>query len=224
MNNHIVFDLDWTIADTQKIHEQIESDFLSKKGVFIEPKLIGATYAWRTPQEWMAEVLSSNNAEFDKDELEDFVASKDSIVIALLKEWKIELMPHAFEILELLHKNDYKIAISSGACREFIDEFIRYFKFEDIIIASTSSNEVEFKKPNPDVFLASFKKIEDIFWTPDIKYVVWDWWSDVEWWHRSLARTIWLNYWKKDRLNDIYCNFEIQSLLELTSIFNIDNI
>jgi beta-phosphoglucomutase-like phosphatase (HAD superfamily) len=72
-------------------------------------------------------------------------------------------MPHAFEILELLHKNDYKIAISSGACREFIDEFIRYFKFEDIIIASTSSNEVEFKKPNPDVFLASFKKIEDIF-------------------------------------------------------------
>jgi hypothetical protein len=34
----------------------------------------------------MAEVLSSNNAEFDKDELEDFVASKDSIVIALLKE------------------------------------------------------------------------------------------------------------------------------------------
>lgn len=31
MNIHIVFDLDGTLTDTQKIHQQIESDFLKSK-------------------------------------------------------------------------------------------------------------------------------------------------------------------------------------------------
>jgi len=31
MKIHIVFDVDGTITDTQKIHQQIESDFLKEK-------------------------------------------------------------------------------------------------------------------------------------------------------------------------------------------------
>ena len=109
METHIVFDLDWTITDTQKIHEQIESDFLKQKWVYIE-------------------------------------------------------------------------------------------------------------KPNPDVFLETFKKLEDIHWSSDLKYVIWDWWSDMEGWYRAWAKTVWLNYLNKQKLNDIYCNFEIESLKELQDI------
>jgi beta-phosphoglucomutase-like phosphatase (HAD superfamily) len=31
MNTYLVFDLDGTLSDTQKIHQQIESDFLMEK-------------------------------------------------------------------------------------------------------------------------------------------------------------------------------------------------
>jgi beta-phosphoglucomutase-like phosphatase (HAD superfamily) len=31
MKIHIVFDLDGTLTDTQKIHQQLEADFLKKK-------------------------------------------------------------------------------------------------------------------------------------------------------------------------------------------------
>lgn len=223
MKNHIIFDLDWTIADTQKIHQQIESDFLKGKWLFIDPKEIWVRFAWRTPQEWISEVLLLNKINFHKEELELFVSKKDEIVISMLNEWKIELMPYAFEILELLHQNGYKIGISSGACREFIDQFIVYFNLKEIVIASTSSNEVEKKKPNPDVFLTSFKKIEDLFWIPDNKLVIWDWWSDIEWWHKSWAKTIWLNYSKKDKINEFYCDFEIESLKDLKDILWFNN-
>lgn len=218
MKKHIVFDLDWTLSDTQKIHEQIESDFLKGKWIYIEPKTIWVKYAGRTPQEWIREVLFSENIDFSREEIENFVASKDEIIISLLRNWKIDLMPHTFEILTFLNKKNYKIWISSWACREFIDEFIKYFNLEKLVIASTSANEVKNKKPNPDVFLASFKKIEEIHGISDLKFVVWDWWSDIEWWHKAWAKTVWLNYWKKSKLNEIYCNFEIETLRELENI------
>lgn len=222
MNSHIVFDLDWTIADTQKIHEQIESDFLQRKWLFIDPKEIWARFAWRTPQEWIREVLLENQIAFDDIELESFVEYKDTTVISLLKDWKIELMPYALEIMDELYKAWYKIGISSGACREFIDEFLKYFKLANIVNSTTSSNEVINKKPNPDVFLSSFKKIEDEFWKPAEKYVIWDWWSDVEWWYRSWAKTIWLNYGCKAKRNEQYCNHEIKDLNDLREILIIN--
>lgn len=218
MQKHIVFDLDWTIADTQKIHQQIESDFIKEKWFNINPLTIWVKYAWRSPQEWIPELLTSENIEFIKKDIDNFVAQKDNIVINLLWEWKIELMPYATEILEYLNNKNYKIWLASWACREFIDQFIKHFKLEKIIIASTSANEVEKKKPHPDVFLGSFNKIENIYGTPEIKYVIWDWWSDMEWWYRAWAQTIRLNYCNKLKLNDIYCNFEIESLKDLKNI------
>lgn len=61
--------------------------------------------------------------------------------------------------------------ISSGACRKFIDAFIIYFSL-DMIESSTSANEVQNKKPAPDVFLSSFAKLEEHYEKPTQKWVV----------------------------------------------------
>lgn len=218
MEKHIVFDLDGTLSDTQKIHQKIESDFLKEKWVNIEPQDIWMRYAGRTPQEWIPELLTKENIYFTLEEVKNFVSKKDEIIISLLKKWDIELMPHTIETLKYLHGQEYKIGISSWACREFIDWFIAYFNLKEIITASTSANEVEKKKPHPDVFLNCFKKIENIHGKSEIKYVVGDWRSDVEWWHKAWATTVWLNYFKRDKSNNEYCNFEILSLKELQNI------
>lgn len=218
METHIVFDLDWTLSDTQKIHQQIESDFIKTKWIDIDPKTISIKYAWRSPQERIPELLSSNNINFTQQEIEDFVIQKDEKIILLLEKWEIKLITYASEILDYLYKQNYKIWISSWACREFIDKFIKYFNLEKIVTASTSANEVENKKPHPDVFLSSFDKLEKQYWIPEIKYVIWDGRSDMEWWYKSWAKTIRLNYQKKIKQNNIYCNFEIKSLKEIQTI------
>lgn len=86
MKTHIVFDLDWTIADTQKIHQQIESDFIKQFWFCIDPEIIWVKYAWRSPQEWIPELLTSENIHFDQSDIDNFVHNKDSIVIALLQK------------------------------------------------------------------------------------------------------------------------------------------
>ena len=218
MNTHIVFDLDWTLTDTQGIHQQVESDFLKSKGVAIEPETIWIRYAWRTPKEWISEFLSSEKIDFTQKEVDDFVDGKDTIILSLLNAWKIGLMPHARETLQYLYDKWYKIWISSWSARDLLDQLIIYFGLDKIIVASTSANEVKNKKPYPDVFISSFNKIEEIYGKPDEKYVVWDGRSDMEWWHKAGAKTIWLNYANKEKLNDIYCDREIVSLQQLQKI------
>lgn len=218
MNIHIVFDLDWTLTDTQKIHQQVESDFLQKKWASIEPETIWINYAGRTPKERIPEFLAAKKIDFTQEEVNTFVDGKDDIILSLLHTWKIEFMPNTFEILMYLYNKGYKLWISSWSSRELIDEIIHYFGLEKIIIASTSANEVERKKPHPDVFIASFDKIQDIHGAPDEKYVIGDGRSDMEWWHNAWAKTIWFNYLNKKKLNDIYCDIEIASLKELKNI------
>jgi len=192
-NKHIVFDLDWTLADTQIIHQKIESDFLKSFWIDIAPENIWKKYAWRSPQEWIPELLIEEWKKFTQNDIDNFVDWKDEKVIELLKSWKINLMDWTTEVLKNLYSKWYRLWISSGACREFIDNFIEYFNFNDIIDASTSANEVVNKKPYPDVFLKSFEQLEKKYWKSIERIVVWDWWSDVIWWKASNAMTIWIN-------------------------------
>jgi phosphoglycolate phosphatase-like HAD superfamily hydrolase len=160
----------------------------------------------------------SEKIDVSQEEVEKFVDGKDDIILSLLHAWKIGLIPHAIKTLQYLSEKWYKIGISSWSARDLLDELITYFGLDKIIVASTSANEVKNKKPHPDVFLSSFSKIEEIYGKPDEKYVIGDGWSDMEWWYKAWAKTIWLNYLNKKKINDVYCEREIQSLNELQDI------
>lgn len=211
---HIVFDLDGTLADTQQIHQQIESDFLATKWVIIDPEKIGQTYAGRSPSEWIPECLRQNSMNFSQDEIDLFIESKDERVIDLLTRWKIELMSWVSETLREVQKRGIKMGISSGACREFIDEFVEYFHL-DMIEASTSANEVIQKKPAPDVFLASFAILEKLYGKPTQKWVIWDGKTDIIGGAAAEAQTIlcYQNY-------NIMYDYRIDNFSEILSIIN----
>jgi beta-phosphoglucomutase-like phosphatase (HAD superfamily) len=211
-NIHVVFDLDGTLADTQKIHEKIESDFLVSKWVFIEPHMIGKTYAGRSPIEWIPERLEHEGVHFSYDEIDAFVSSKDSLVVELLEKWEIQLIPWVTETLGLLRDRGYMMAIASGACREFIDKFIEKF-WLSMIEASTSADEVTHKKPAPDVFLSSFLKLEEKYGKPTEKWVIGDGKTDVIGWRAAWAHTI-LCY----HSYDIPYEFRVDNFGEITTI------
>lgn len=217
---HIVFDLDWTLADTQIIHQEIESDFLKKFWIEILAEEIWKKFAWRTPNEWISEILKENNKIFTQEDLDNFVESKDKKVIQLLESWKIKLMDWTELLLNNLYNDWFKIWISSWACREFIDKFIEYFNFSWIIEASTSANEVENKKPHPDVFNESFKQLERKYWKNILKIVVWDWWSDVLWGNKAWAKTIWIN--DNSPKNNEILDFQVKSISEIYGIIKKD--
>lgn len=59
-----------------------------------------------------------------------------------------------------------------------------------MIESSTSANEVQNKKPAPDVFLSSFEKLEELYEKPTQKWVVWDGKTDVIGGRAAWAKTV----------------------------------
>lgn len=213
---HIVFDLDGTLADTQRIHQKIESDFLASKWVILDPKIIGQTYAGRSPSEWIPECLTQNNIIFSHNEIGVFIESKDEKVIALLWKWEISLMSWVIDTLRVFRTQWIKMSISSGACREFIDAFLTYFSL-DMIEVSTSANEVTHKKPAPDVFLSSFSKLEKLYGKPNQKWVVWDGKTDIIGGKASWATTVLCFH----EYPEISPDFRITEFCELQNIISL---
>ncbi len=189
-NVHVIFDLDWTLSDSQKFHQEIEKNFLITKGIEISAREIEQNYAWRSPIQWIPELLDSKSIPYTMWEIEEFIKKKDEILLDWLRSWNIPFIPWAKEAIIDLFNSWYKLWISSWACREFIDAFVKNKKLDKYITYSTSADEVENKKPHPDVFNETFKKLKNKFWTPHFKFVLWDGLSDAEWWSRSGAKTI----------------------------------
>lgn len=186
---HIVFDLDWTLVDTQDIHQNTEAHFFESKWIHIDPKEIWRIYGWRSTVEWMPEFFSKHNVDISMDEIIHFINSKNDALVKWIKAWKIQLMPWVLETLNTLHSKA-KIWVSTWGCRSFIDAFLDYFNLMDIIEVSTSADEVLRKKPAPDVFIRSFDKLEKKHGKAVDKYVVWDAESDILWWKGAWAKTV----------------------------------
>ncbi len=83
---YIVFDFDGTLADTQRHHAQVESDFLKQQGIEISASAITEKYAGRTPREWLAEILTEHTLSFDEHVLEAFETHKNEKIVAIAKE------------------------------------------------------------------------------------------------------------------------------------------
>lgn len=187
---YIVFDLDGTLLDTQRFHAQIESNYLKEHGIDLTPEQITERFAGRTPREWIAEVLNEHGVNFSDETLEEFELHKNEHIVALAKEWKIGVLPWVVEFIEETRKyDDIVMGISSWTSVKTLEELIPWFKLS--IEYYTSADEVEHRKPAPDVFLRTFEKMWAGEWTQ--KIVIGDGKSDMLWGKAAGAKTIFIN-------------------------------
>ena len=212
MSLAIVFDFDGTLVDTQRFHAWIESEFLKKYNIDILPEDITKTYAWRTPRERITEVFSEHQQYIDDEILEAFEKQKNQRIIDLSKEGKITLLPWVKNLLDELHNNNIPIWIASWTSIYALDILIEYFDLG--ITYYTSADEVEHKKPAPDVFNKTFEKMW--IWHTIQKIVIWDGISDVIWGKAAGAKTIYVSPNNKEKAKEIWAVLCISSLEELS--------
>ena len=108
-----IFDLDNTLVDTLKIHEKAYRTIFKKYNIKYEKaklrKLFGIS-----PPKILKTVLDDLNLKLDVDKLHK---EKQELYLKLAKG-KIELMPGAAHLLELLKSSDVKIGLASGGTKK----------------------------------------------------------------------------------------------------------
>jgi len=154
-----IFDLDGTLLDSMGVWEQIDIDFLAKRGIILPPDYMNA----------ISSMTSHETAAYT---IKRFALS-DS-VDGLIREWydmaayayghTVQMKPHAKEYLMALRERGVKLAVATTLSAELRDPVLRNNGIDNIFNAICNTDEAGCGKSRPDVYLLTAKKTDA---TPD---------------------------------------------------------
>ncbi|MBR9681751.1 MAG: HAD family phosphatase [Candidatus Altiarchaeota archaeon] len=145
----VIFDMDGVIADTQKIHGEIEANLLRKQGIEIEGHEISARFAGVRDFEMFETILKENGKTANVDEL----CSVKRKLFGEAIEKGVDSIEGAVELIHELHAKGVPLAVASSSNRKWIEQILTSLAVFDHFEVIVAGSEVPHGKPAPDIFL-----------------------------------------------------------------------
>ena len=152
--NAYIFDLDGTLLDSMNVWEQIDVDFLSKRGFDV-------------PEDYFDAVGSLSFQEAAEYTIERF--NLPDTVDNLLVEWNsmavyayvntVPLKPNALEYLTALKNRGAKLAIATSLPAALYEPVLRNHGIMELFDVVCSTDEVTHGKTRPDVFILAAQRL-----------------------------------------------------------------
>lgn len=147
----VIFDMDGTLLDTQRICIPAW-DYAGEKQGF---KNIGShipNVCGMNQNGWL-NYLKTNFKALDTDVFTGHARQY------ILDNGKVEYKKGAKELIAFLKKNKIKIGLASGSSRNSVEHHLAEVKATDTFDAIVAGNEVQNGKPAPDIFLLTAEKM-----------------------------------------------------------------
>jgi len=151
----IIFDMDGVISDTQRLHASIEISLLKKHGIDISPEELTTNYAGISDKEFFTKIFEVCGVTTD---VKDVIKEKWDKMMPLAVN-NILPIPGAIKIINDLKEAGFKLGVASSAPIKFIELVLKELGLKDKFQAVTSVEDVEYSKPNPEIFLLTAKKL-----------------------------------------------------------------
>ena len=142
----VFFDMDGTIADSEKIVWKVTRDFMAKRNIFItheEEKLLYGLI-WK---ESIKRILESRGLEY-KQNIKNTL--KERYLRTLKKE--VVALPHIHELLESI-KGNFKIGLATNSRIREVEIIFNKLDFNIYFDLRLSRNNVKKVKPDPEIYL-----------------------------------------------------------------------
>ena len=199
----VLWDLDGTLADSEEYHWLSWRDAMRAEGVELTYDRFLASFGQRNDRilgAWLGEAADATRirriGDWKEAEYRRLAEARGLAPLAGAREW-----------VERLHRDGWKQAIASSAPRLNVETMLHVLKFDGLIDAMVSADEVKKGKPDPDVFLAAAAAVSV---PPSRCVVVEDAPAGVEAGRRAGMKTIGVNA-KSPLAADVY----VRSLADL---------
>ena len=147
MHKALIWDLDGTIADTQDLHANVESDLLGRYGTRISPAEVTQRYAGVRTADFFTTLLTPRGV------------TAQQISALMDEKWqrvgaeRMHAMPGARELILEAHARNIPQAVGSASARAYVLAVLRSLQLEQCFSAIVGGDDVEEGKPSPQIFL-----------------------------------------------------------------------
>lgn len=144
----VVFDLDGTLLDSEKLHTRFWMQAGKECGVDIsyEDAVYIRSLSFHFAQTYFKEKFGKD---FDLTPVRD---RRRQIMDEYLKDHDIELKPYAKEILQYLKSKGIKTAVATSSKKENMEKFVKMVGIDDLLDMKISASMVRRGKPAPDIY------------------------------------------------------------------------
>jgi HAD superfamily hydrolase (TIGR01549 family) len=153
----VIFDVDGTLVNTVDMHAEAWQQAFREFGKEIEFEAVRSQIG-KGGDQLMPVFLSREELDEFGDELEEL--RSDIYARSYLHEARP--FPKVRELFERLRENGIRIALASSAPEDELEIYKKAANIEDLVEASTSADDAEESKPEPDIFAAALKRLGDI--------------------------------------------------------------
>lgn len=150
----ILFDFDGVIADSIKLVTTTESAVLKKFGIELSPLAIEENYGGMGDKKFFGLMVEQYKLKCKAENLQ-----KEKFLMLKEKIHEVQPIEGVLELINMLHKNNFKLAVGSGSPRYFIEMVLDYFGVKNKFQSIVSADDVEQGKPYPDIFLKAAKNL-----------------------------------------------------------------
>lgn len=151
----VIFDMDGVLSDTQNLAAEVESAVLQTYGVKMAPEEITRKYAGVLDAEFFQELFATHKIDSDVSE----AAENKWEAMRERTKGGVPAISGAIELVELLSKHGLKLAVASSSPPAFIKYVLSSLGIQGKFVVVTSSEEVRYGKPSPDVFLLAAERL-----------------------------------------------------------------
>ncbi len=152
----IIFDMDGVISDTQKLHSKVESELLSRHGIYITPEEITEKYSGHRTKDFFNELLKKEGRE---NCLELLIKEKWAQMEKIATD-SVDAIDGSVKLIQELSSVGYSLAVASSSNLNYVKTVLKTLRVYDYFSYVVSGDMVVNGKPNPESFLLASSKID----------------------------------------------------------------
>lgn len=149
-----IFDLDGTLLDSMWVWNQVDIDFLGKRGFDVPPDYPKAIAAMG-----FHETAEYTIKRFGlKEKVKDVIAEWDRMAAQMYHE-RVQIKPYVREVLEWMRQQGIHLGVATASYRTLFEPCLRRNGVFEYFEAVTETSEVERGKGFPDIYIKVAEKM-----------------------------------------------------------------